>query len=254
MPSVSYGVTRHAIFRSIKLEVHGSYQCNQPGHDRRLLCPLPLTSCIHKPVKAMRTEDLLEQCLQALISGHNLPPDLARYLTEHPEQRAEVEELLFIAQRVSQLPPAELSPAARHNMQARLAARLGLDPDALNAPRTPTSAPANSTGQPDDLDTGLRQQASHRPPTHKKPLFSVGGLSLARLRYEPPPAPPEDAEARIREVFRDLTPEDIRRYIGVRGESYLYYRQRFPGWEPIFMMLAMVLRGFKQIEKLMTAG
>ncbi len=183
----------------------------------------------------MRTEDLLEQCLQALTSGQELPPELARYLARHPEQRAEVEDLLFLAQKVSRLPSAELSPGARRNMQVRLARQLGFDPDLFTAPAHHDADMPTDRGR-------------------KKPLFSMGRLSLARLRYEPPPEPPEDAEARIRAAFRDLTPEDIRRYIGVRGESYLYYRQRFPGWEPVFMMLAVILRGFKRIERLMTTG
>ena len=76
----------------------------------------------------MRTEELLEQCLQALTSGEELPPDLARYLARHPEERVEVEELLAIAQRASRLPVAELAPAARKNMQTRLALRLSFDP------------------------------------------------------------------------------------------------------------------------------
>src|SRR5437763_12822554 len=76
----------------------------------------------------MGTEELLEQCLQALTSGQDLPADLARYLMHHPEQRAEVEELLAIAQRASRIPPVELSQQARKSMQARLAARLGFDP------------------------------------------------------------------------------------------------------------------------------
>src|ERR671935_1034661 len=82
----------------------------------------------------MRTEELLEQCLQALTSGQDLPPDLARYLARHPEQRAEVEDLLAIAQQVSRRPRAELPAWRRENMQTRLAARLGFDPRALDAP------------------------------------------------------------------------------------------------------------------------
>lgn len=182
----------------------------------------------------MRTEELLEQCLQALTSGEELPPDLARYLSRHPDQRAEVEDLLFIAQRVSRKSPAELSTATRSTMQARLANRLGFDPAALDAPAV--SEPAHP------------EYAEQEP--RKKPLLSIGRVSLAKLRYEPPPSSPDDSEARIRSVFRDLTPEDIRRYIGVRGEDYLYYRQRFPGWRPVFACIAIVLRGLKRLETL----
>ena len=67
----------------------------------------------------MRTEELLEQCLQALTSGQDLPPDLARYLARHPEQRGEVEDLLAIAQRVSRKPRAEM-PAVRRENPVRL--------------------------------------------------------------------------------------------------------------------------------------
>ena len=179
----------------------------------------------------MRTEELLEQCLQALTSGQNLPPDLARYLARHPEQRTEVEDLLAIAQRVSRMPRLDLSPSRRQNMQERLAVRLGFDPEGLDVPvfERPTEA--------------------DEPAPRKKPLLSVGRVSLAKLRYEPPPFTEDDiSEARIRAVFRDLTPEDIRRYIGVRGEDYLYYRQKFPGWEPIFTFMAAVLRGLKRLE------
>jgi hypothetical protein len=183
----------------------------------------------------MRTEELLEQCLQALTSGEELPPDLARYLSRHPEQRAEVEDLLFIAQRVSRTSPTELSSRSRANMQARLASRLGFDPSALDAP-APADLPQGEHAEPHE----------HR----KKPLLSIGGVSLAKLRYEPPASSPDESEARIRSVFRDLTPEDIRRYIGVRGEDYLYYRQRFPGWKPVFSCIALVLRGMKRLEAL----
>src|SRR3954470_3114816 len=186
----------------------------------------------------MRTEELLEQCLQALTSGEDLPPDLARYLARHPEQRAEIEDLLSIAQRASRLPTAELSPAARQNMQNRLATRLGFDPAALNAPEA------------DPAPIAAAEQLAQDAPTRKKPLLSIGRVSLARLRYEPPPSPDDVSEARIREVFRDLTREDIRRYIGVRGEDYLYYRQRFPGWRPVLTFVAMVLRGIKRLEAL----
>src|SRR5688500_19572437 len=81
----------------------------------------------------MRTEELVEQCLQALASGQELPPDLARYLARHPEQRGEVEDLLAIAQSVTQLPPAELSQAPRTRMQERLAPRLNFAPPMPNA-------------------------------------------------------------------------------------------------------------------------
>ena len=182
----------------------------------------------------MGTEELLEQCLQALTSGQDLPPDLARYLARHPEQRSEVEDLLAIAQRVSRKPPAELPAWRRENMQMRLAARLGFDPRALDAP---------SPGEhPQETD-------EHAP--RKRPILSVGRVSLAKLRYAPPQSSDDDnPEARIREVFRDLTPEDIRRYIGVRGEDYLYYRQKFPGWRPVLTFVAVVLRGIKRLEVL----
>jgi hypothetical protein len=186
----------------------------------------------------MRTDDLLEQCLHALTSGQDLPPDLARYLATHPEQRAQVEDLLAIAQRVSRKPPAELSPESRSRMQSRLAARLGFDPAMLDAPAADDTAHSlESTGEP-----------AH---ARKRPLLSIGRVSLAKLRYEPPaPAEEDPSEAWIREVFRDLTPEDIRRYIGVRGEAYLYYRQKLPGWEPVLTFVAFVLRSLKRIETL----
>lgn len=186
----------------------------------------------------MRTEELLEQCLQALTSGEELPPDLARYLARHPEQRAEVEDLLAIGQRVSRTPPAELSAARRLRMQNRLAANLGFDPRALDAPPAPEVAPSDE------------KEPEHEPVPRRRPLLSIGGVSLAKLRYAPPVSAGDDSEARIREVFRDLTPDDIRRYIGVRGEDYLYYRQNFPGWRPIFSCIAMVLRGMKRLELL----
>ena len=186
----------------------------------------------------MRTEELLEQCLQALTSGDDLPPDLARYLARHPEQRAEVEDLLAIAQRASRLPVARLSSTSRERMQSRLASRLGFDPAALDAP------PAPAGGQADDTSTQADQ-------TKKKPILSIGRVPLARLRYEPPPYSPNDlSEVRIRKVFRDLTREDIRRYIGVRGEDYLYYRQGLPGWEPVLFLIATLLRGLKRLEML----
>ena len=191
----------------------------------------------------MRTDDLLEQCLQALASGQELPPDLARYLARHPEKRAEVEDLLFVVQRVSSLPPAELSDASRRRMQDRLTQRLDLDPSALDVPSQPAEqAQSEEHLQEEPALDGARKQ--------RRPLL-VGRLSLAKLRYAPPSPGDDPSEARIREVFRDLTPEDIRRYIGVRGEDYLYYRQRLPGWEPVFAFLASVLRGFKRLEKLM---
>ena len=187
----------------------------------------------------MRKDELIEQCLQALASGQELPPDLARYLARHPDQRAEVEDLLGIAQSVTQLPRAELSQASRTRMQERLAQKLNFDPAMLNAP-----APAAAQ----DLDTEHEGSA-----TRQKRPFSLGRLSVARLRYAPPPTE-DPSEARIRAVFRDLTPEDIRRYIGVRGEDYLYFRQGLPGWEPVFAFLAFVLRSFKRLEKLMEPG
>src|SRR4051794_11195946 len=186
----------------------------------------------------MRTEELLEQCLQALTSGQDLPPDLARYLARHPEHRSQVEELLAIAQRVSRRPRSELQLAIREHMQMRVAARLGLDPRALDPP------PAG--GHP--LET---EEHEHEYAPRKRPLLSVGRVSVAKLRYEPPHSTEDDIpEARIREVFRDLTAEDIRRYIGVRGEDYLYYRQKFPGWRPVLTFVAMVLRGIKRLEAL----
>ncbi len=189
----------------------------------------------------MRTEELLEQCLQALTSGEELPPDLARYLARHPDQRDEVEELLAIGQHVSRLPAAELTSAARTNMQTRLAARLGFDPAAIET--LPNSEQSVNYTQE---QTVVREYSAR-----KKPLLSLGRVSLAKLRYEPPSHSPHDvSEARIRAAFRDLTPQDIRRYIGVRGEDYLYYRQRLPGWEPVFSLIALVLRGLKRLEML----
>jgi hypothetical protein len=89
----------------------------------------------------------------------------------------------------------------------------------------------------------------------KKLRLSMGRVALAKLRdYNTQPHRDPTSEARIREVFRDLTPEDVRRYIGVRGEDYLYYRQRLPGWQPVFAFIAAVLRGFKRLEKLMATG
>lgn len=189
----------------------------------------------------MRTEELLDQCLQALTSGEELPPDLARYLVRHPEQRLEVEELLAIAQRASRLPVAQLSLKARDNMQKRLAARLGFDPAALDAHSRDERRPHS--------EHSSEHPAIQEHPLRKKPILSLGRVSLAKLRYEPPSYSTGDvSEARIRSVFRDLTPEDIRRYIGVRGEDYLYYRQGLPGWKPVLSLIALVLRGLKRLE------
>lgn len=188
----------------------------------------------------MRTDDLLEQCLQALASGQELSPDLARYLARHPEQRTEVEDLLFVVQRVSNMPSAELSDISRRRMQNRLAERLDFDPSVLDS-FAQIAQPSEHVEQPLERAGGRK----------KRPAFSVGRLSLAKLRYAPPSSADDPSEARIRAAFRDLTAEDIRRYIGVRGEDYLYFRQRLPGWEPVFSFLAIVLRGFKRLEKLM---
>ncbi len=188
----------------------------------------------------MRSEDLLDQCLQALASGQELPAEVARYLSRHPEQRAEIEDLLFAAQRVSRMPSAELSPAARKGMQSRLAERLGFEPAALDAPE-----PAIAHEQHAEQPAGRARAA------RKKPLLPVARLRLSASDFARSTEYGEDiGEARIRAAFRDLTPEDIRRYIGVRGEDYLYYRQRLPGWEPVFSFLAIVLRGFKRLERL----
>ena len=181
----------------------------------------------------MRTEELLEQCMQALSSGQELPPELARYLARHPEQRAEVEDMLFTAQRVSRLPSAQLNNDRKAAMQNRLAARLGFDPASLPAPGA------------EPVYTEQEQ------PEGRKPIFSIGKVSVTRLRYAPPRGPVEDeASALITAAFRDLTPDDIHRYIGARGMDYLYYRQRFPQWEIVFACIAFVLRGFKRLEKL----
>ncbi len=190
----------------------------------------------------MRNEDLLEQCLLALRTGQELSPEAARYLARHPQKRVEIEDLLAVAGRASQLPSADLSYQARERMQARLASRLGFDSSLLDAP---VSVPLAIAGDEEDsIQTGVKP---------KKPLLSVGRLSVARLRYSPPAhrAGPF-SDARIREVFRDLTPDDIRRYIGVRGEDYLHYRRALPGWRPVFAFLATVLRGFKRLERLVT--
>jgi hypothetical protein len=171
--------------------------------------------------------------MQALSSGQELPPELARYLARHPEQRVEVEDMLFMAQRASRLPSARLSYQRKAAMQDRLAAKLGFDPASL--PR-----PGNETAH-----------AEHEQAEGKKPIFSIGRVSVTKLRYAPPPGPAEDeASARINAAFRDLTPDDIHRYIGARGIDYLYYRQRFPRWEIVFACIAFVLRGFKRLEKL----
>ncbi|HKP54140.1 MAG TPA: hypothetical protein VJ183_15995 [Chloroflexia bacterium] len=185
----------------------------------------------------MRNEELLEQCLLALRTGQELSPEAARYLARHPEKRAEIEDLLSVAQRASQLPSAELSARSRRRMQASLAERLGFDPSVLDAPASPEQI---------DDEAGDYVKA-------KKPLLSIGRLSVARLRYSPPDqrAGPF-ADASIREVFRDLTPDDIRRYIGVRGEDYLHYRRALPGWRPVFMFMAIILRGFKRLERFVT--
>jgi hypothetical protein len=189
----------------------------------------------------MHTDELLESCLQALCSGEEIPPEVTRYLARHPEQRAEVEELIFVAQRGSQLPPAELSARARKRMQERLALHLGIDPSLLNA-------------QSGDIEPAApHEQAAPRAPQVKRMrLLATGRAAFARLRYSNSASADADevAAARIRTAFRDLTPEDIRRYIGERGEDYLYYRQRFPQWELVFAFLAFVLRGFKRLEKL----
>jgi hypothetical protein len=185
----------------------------------------------------MRNEELLEQCLLALRTGQELSPEAARYLARHPEKRVEIEDLLSVAQRASHLPSAELSAQSRRLMQVRLAERLGFDPSVLNAPVAPEQAQ-------DEADDYVRP---------KKPLLSIGRLSLARLRYSPPAQRVGPfADATIREVFRDLTPDDIRRYIGTRGEDYLHFRRTLPGWRPVFMFMAAVLRGFKRLEKLVT--
>jgi hypothetical protein len=181
----------------------------------------------------MRTEELLEQCMQALSSGQELPPELARYLARHPEQRAEVEDMLFVAQRVSRLPAAQLNNERKAAMQGRLAEKLGFDPESLPKP-------------------GIEPvHAEQEQTVGRKPIFSIGRVSVTKLRYAPPPGPAEDeASARINAAFRDLTPDDVHRYIGARGMDYLYYRQRFPRWEIVFACIAFVLRGFKRLEKL----
>jgi|SRR5687768_4817705 len=181
----------------------------------------------------MRTEEILEHCLRALKVGEDIPPEVARYLARHPQQRAEVEDLLYIAGQASQIPSVELSSQARARLSGKLASQLGFDPAALNGPV--------EAGAPEEAVAPIRRR--------KKPWLMVGRLSLARLRYEPPISPDPVSEARIREVFRDLTPDDIRRYIGVRGIDYLHYRQRFYGWRVIFTVIAALLRGMKRVER-----
>jgi hypothetical protein len=187
----------------------------------------------------MHTDELLEACVQALTSGQEIPPEVARYLARHPKKRAEVEELIFVAQRASQLPPAELSSTARTGMQDRLAARMGVDPALFTAQSA------------DEEPVVQHEQLTHvASRVRRRRFLPTGRASLARLRYTAPIEADEVASARIRTAFRDLTPEDIRRYIGERGEDYLYYRQRFPRWEMVFATLAIILRGFKALERL----
>jgi len=192
----------------------------------------------------MHTEQLLDACLQAISSGQEIPPEIARYLARHHEQRAEVEELILIAQRASQLPPAVLPAASRDSMQKRLARHMGIDPAMLTAQPV---APETSGGQ-----DGSAYRASASTQTKRWRLPTTAYLHLARLCDAQPALidADEEATARIRKAFSDLTPDDIRRYIGDRGEDYLYYRQRFPYWEPVFAVLAAILRGFKRLENL----
>lgn len=197
----------------------------------------------------MRTEELLEQCLQALSTGQELPLDLAHYLARHPEQRAQVEDLLFVAQRASHLPAAELPAPARDRMQNRLAARLSIDPTVFTAPAG-TELEAAATPEQSSEYLPYSSNAGR-----KKLRLSTARLALARIRYSNSEPPRDSAsEACVRAVFRDLSQDDIRRYIGVRGEDYLYYRQRMPGWEPVLAVIAFVLRGFKRIEKLVVVN
>ena len=190
----------------------------------------------------MHTDELLESCLQALSNGQEIPHDIARYLARHPQQRAEIEELIFIAQRAAQLPAAELSAAGRRDLQERLAARMGLDPSYLDPQTSTTDLTGRQEQVVPDSRHALRQVETPRQRRGPSP----------DLRYSSAASGDEDDEAaaRIRIAFRDLTPEDIRRYIGDRGEDYLYYRQRFPQWELVFAFLAAILRGFKRLEKL----
>ncbi len=197
----------------------------------------------------MRTEELLEQCLQALSTGQELPSELARYLAHHPEQRAQVEDLLFVAQRVTHLPATEISTSARDRMQSRLASRLGVDSSAFVAP----TLPQPETGAAPEQSSDYLPYSSNAG--RKKLRMSPARLALVRMRYANSEPPRDSAwEARVRAVFCDLTQDDIRRYIGVRGEDYLYYRQRMPGWEPVLTFIAFVLRSFKRIEKLVAVS
>src|SRR3954468_8346505 len=120
----------------------------------------------------MRTDELLESCLQALSNGQEIPPDIARYLAHHPDKRAEVEELIFMAQRASQLPAAELAAARRERMQERLAARMGVDAATL-APR------------PADQEAHHEHEGPPLMGTRKRRwwLLGAGRTSLLRLRY-----------------------------------------------------------------------
>lgn len=197
----------------------------------------------------MRTEELLEQCFQALSTGQELTPELARYLARHPEQRAQVEDMLFVAQRVTQLPSVQLSTSARSRMQDRLASRLGVDPATLVA-TSPVQPGAEATPEPSS------EYLPYSSNTGRKKLrLSPARLALARMRYSNSEPPRDSAsEAQVQAVFRDLTQEDIRRYIGVLGEDYLYYRQRLPGWEPVLAFIATVLRVFKRLEKLVAVS
>jgi hypothetical protein len=192
----------------------------------------------------MHTDQLLDSCLQAISSGQEIPPDIARYLARHHEQRAEVEELILIVQRASQLPPAALPPARREKMRKRLAAYMGVDQAVLAA--------QPGASEPSGGQDGSACRTSASTQTRRWRLLATAHLHLARLRDAQPTLSDadEEATARIRKAFCDLTPDDIRRYIGDRGEDYLYYRQRFPRWEPVFAVLAAILRGFKRLEKL----
>jgi hypothetical protein len=189
----------------------------------------------------MHTDELLESCLQALCSGEEIPPEITRYLASHPAQRAEVEELIFIAQRTGHLPPAELSVRGRKGMGGRLALHLGIDLALLDAQSALS-----------EVVVSHEQVAPSTLYVKRTRLLATGRAALVRLCYNSSASPAADevAAARIRTAFRDLTPEDIRRCIGERGEDYLYYRQRFPQWELVFAFLAFVLRGFKRLEKL----
>ena len=184
----------------------------------------------------MRTQEILDHCLEALKAGEDISPEVVRYLARNPEQRAEVEELLYIAGQATQLPSVELSSQARARLSSRLASKLGFDPAALDR-----AVPVAGEDVLEEVIAPARKR--------KKPWLMVGRLSLTRLRYEPPSRPDPLSEARIREVFRDLTPEDIRRYIGVRGMQYLQYRQKFYGWRPLFTLIATLLRGMKRVER-----